>query len=97
MTKIISQRDVEYIARLARLYLEKSEIERLSCDLEEILGYIQKLTKLDVTGIEPTSHVLPIQNVCRDDVIQESLPQNDALSIAVEQHKGYFKVPQVIE
>lgn len=94
---MITEKDVRYIAALARIHLKDDEVNHLTQDLEAILGYIAKLNKLDVANVEPTSHVLPMKNVYRDDIIKPSLPQKEALRIAVEQAKGAFKVPKVIE
>lgn len=94
---MISQKDVQYIASLARIHLDEGEISRLTKDLEGILEYVAKLEKLDVADVKPTSHVLPLKNVYREDKIKPSLPQKAALSIAVAQHNGSFKVPKVIE
>lgn len=94
---MITKKDVEYIAGLARIHLQKPEAEKLTSNLEDILGYIEKLEKLDVSQVEPTSHALPVQNVFRDDVVRPSLSQADALKNAPKQHSGSFKVPQVIE
>ena len=94
---MISKKDVQQVASLSRIYLNKKEIEAITKNLEDILHYIAKLEKLDVTNIKPTSHVLPIKNVYREDQIMPSLPQNDALSFSVEKHNGSFKVPKVIE
>ena len=60
-------------------------------------AYITKLQKLDVDHISPTTHVLPINNVFRQDIVKPSLSQEEALSFAPAKHKGAFKVPQVIE
>jgi aspartyl/glutamyl-tRNA(Asn/Gln) amidotransferase C subunit len=76
---MITKKDVEYIAGLARIHLQDQEIEKLTGNLEDILGYIEKLEKLDVSQVEPTSHALPVQNVFRDDVVRPSLSQSDAL------------------
>ncbi len=94
---MITKKDVEYIAGLARIHLQENEIKKLTTNLEDILGYIEKLEKLDVSQVEPTSHALPVQNVFRDDVVRPSLAQTDALKNAPQQHNGAFKVPQVIE
>lgn len=94
---MISDTDVKYIAGLARMSLKDEEIPALSKNLEDILGYVSKLEKLDVANVEPMSHVLPLQNVYREDVIQPSLSQSDALKFSVEQYKGSFKVPKVID
>ena len=77
--KIISKEDVKYIGGLSRIHLDESEIEFLTKNLEDILHYIKKLEKLDVSKVEPMSHVLPIKNVFRQDKIEPSLTQENAL------------------
>ena len=94
---MISKDEVRYIAHLSRVNLKDDEVEGLTKDLERILHYIEKLEQLDVTNVKPTSHVLPLQNVFRDDTVRPSLSQKEATRIAVASHKGSFKVPQVIE
>ena len=94
---MISKNDVKYIAGLSRIYLEDHELERLTKDLENILDYVNQLKQLDVTDVKPTSHVLPLKNVYREDTLQPSLSQQEVLKIAVAEHKGFFKVPRVIE
>ena len=94
---MITKKDVEYIAGLARIHLKEDEIVKLTSNLEGILGYVEKLSTLDVTNVEPTSHALPVKNVFRQDIVKPSFSQEDALKIAPQQHDGAFKVPQVIE
>ena len=94
---MITKKDVEYIAGLARIHLKDDEIAKLTTNLEGILGYVEKLEKLNVDGVEPTSHALPLQNVFREDTIRPSLSQENALKIAPQKHDGTFKVPQIIE
>ncbi len=94
---MLSEKQVQQIASLARIHLNPNDISFLQKDLEKILDYIDQLNNLDVKDIEPTSHVLPLKNVFRDDVLKESLDQNTALSIAVEKKNGSFKVPKIIE
>ena len=94
---MIRRDDVQYIANLSRIHLQDIEIEQLTKNLEDILGYIEKLNKLDVSQIQPTSHVLPLKNVFREDQIKPSLSQKEALGISIEQHNNSFKVPKVIE
>jgi len=94
---MINKKDVQYISHLSRIYTDDHEAEALAKNLEDILTYIEKLKKLDITDIKPTSHVLPLKNVFRDDTLRESLGQEKAIKIAVESEKGSFKVPQVIE
>jgi len=94
---MISDQDVRYIAALARINLSDDEIAPLAKDLENILSYIGQLEELDVAAVKPTSHVLPLQNVYRSDVLKPSLSQDEALSIAVAKYNGAFKVPQIID
>ncbi len=94
---MITPKDVEYIAALARIHLQDQEVQKLTANLEDILGYIEKLKTLDVTNVEPTCHALALSNVFRQDIVRPSLSQADALKIAPEKHDGAFKVPQVIE
>ena len=94
---IITEKDVRYVAGLARIHLDDVEIEPITQTLEKILEYITKLEQLDVSNVLPTSHVLPLKNVFREDKVEPLLTQDEALSIAVEKKSGYFKVPKVIE
>jgi len=94
---MISEKDVRYVASLARIHLKDEEVDRLTKDLENILHYIDKLNTLDVTEVQPTTHVLPLKNVHREDIVRSSLTQQEALKFSVEQHEGSFKVPKVIE
>ena len=94
---MLSNEEVRYIGHLARIHLEKSEVEYLTKDLESILHYIRKLEKLNIKDVSPTSHVLPLKNVFREDIVRPSLKQEDVTKISVSNLKGSFKVPQVIE
>jgi aspartyl-tRNA(Asn)/glutamyl-tRNA(Gln) amidotransferase subunit C len=94
---MVTQETVNYIAGLARLHLEGSEAQKFTHDLEAILHYAEKLNALDVSQVKPTSHVLDMENVFRDDVIRPSLSQEQAMAFAVESLNGAYKVPKVIE
>ncbi len=94
---MITRETTQHIANLARINLSEEEQTKLTRNLEDILTYISKLERLDITAIEPTSHVLPLKNVFREDVVAASLPQQDALSTAITQQDGAFTVPQVVE
>ncbi|MBF0521810.1 MAG: Asp-tRNA(Asn)/Glu-tRNA(Gln) amidotransferase subunit GatC [Candidatus Omnitrophica bacterium] len=94
---MISKNDVKYVASLSRIHLKDEEVQALTQDLERILGYIKNLEKLDTSHVEPTSHVLPLKNVFREDIIKPSFSQQEALKISVEQQNGFFKVPKIIE
>jgi aspartyl-tRNA(Asn)/glutamyl-tRNA(Gln) amidotransferase subunit C len=93
----LTPNDVKKVALLARLELDESEIESQARHLNNLLAQFEKLQELDVTGIEPTSHSIPVFNVLRDDVSRPSLPTQEALQNAPEQRDGYFIVPRIIE
>lgn len=93
----ISLKDVEHVARLARLELSAAEKERMRKELDGILSYIDKLRALDTTGVEPTSHAVPLTNVMRDDTEVASLPQDEMLANAPDRHGELFRVPKIIE
>ena len=94
---MISRHDVEHVARLARLALSEAEIERMREQLSGILAYIDKLRALDVEGVEPTSHSVPLVNVMRDDAVVPSLPQDEMLANAPDRVDAMFRVPRIIE
>jgi aspartyl-tRNA(Asn)/glutamyl-tRNA(Gln) amidotransferase subunit C len=89
--------DIEKVARLARLELSEEEKETFGNQLEQILTYMEQLNRLDTTGVEPTSHAIPIYNVFRDDEVKPSLSQEEVLAIAPDEEDGHFRVPRIIE
>ena len=89
--------DVKYVANLARLALEPEEERKIGAQLGEVLGYIDKLKKLDVTGIEPTAHATPRVNIARRDEVKASLPLTEALRNAPSQANDLFIVPKIVE
>lgn len=89
--------DIKYVAHLARVALIPEEEKKLAVQLGGILGYIEKLKELDVTGVEPTAHAVPLVNITRADEIRPSLPHEDALRNAPRQANGLFIVPKVVE
>jgi aspartyl-tRNA(Asn)/glutamyl-tRNA(Gln) amidotransferase subunit C len=91
------QLDVKYVAHLARLQLTPDEEKKLGAQLDGILGYIEKLKELDVAGVEPTAHAVPLVNVTRPDEVRPSLPHDDALRNAPAQANGLFIVPKIVE
>ncbi|MFQ5841149.1 MAG: Asp-tRNA(Asn)/Glu-tRNA(Gln) amidotransferase subunit GatC [Thermodesulfobacteriota bacterium] len=93
----ISARDVEYVAKLARLDLSDEEKDEFAVQLNDILTYMDKLNELDTKEVEPTSHVIPVMNVFRSDEVLESLPRESSLGSAPEAEKGFYKVPKIIE
>jgi aspartyl-tRNA(Asn)/glutamyl-tRNA(Gln) amidotransferase subunit C len=89
--------DVKYVAHLARISLTPDEEKQLAAQLGGILGYIEKLKELDVTGVEPTAHAVPMVNITRADEVRPSLPHEDALRNAPRQANGLFIVPKIVE
>jgi aspartyl-tRNA(Asn)/glutamyl-tRNA(Gln) amidotransferase subunit C len=89
--------DIKYVAHLARLQLASDEEKILGAQLGHILGYIEKLNELDVTGVEPTAHAVPMVNVTRPDEIHPSLPHDEALRNAPARANGLFIVPKIVE
>ncbi|WP_201008391.1 Asp-tRNA(Asn)/Glu-tRNA(Gln) amidotransferase subunit GatC [Paenibacillus glycanilyticus] len=93
----ITIKDVEHVANLARLELSNEEKEQFTEQLNAILKYAEKLDSLDTDNVEPTSHVLPITNVMREDITRESLPIEKVLLNAPDEEDGQIKVPAVLE
>ena len=89
--------DIKYVAHLARLHLTPDEEKKLGAQLGNILGYIEKLNQLDVSGVEPTAHAVPMVNVTRPDETRPSLPHEEALRNAPAQANGLFIVPKIVE
>lgn len=93
----ISSKDVQYLAHLARIELTPEEIQRFAGELDEILAYVEKLKSVDTDGVLPTSHVLPLANVYREDANRPSLPAEEALANAPDREGPYFRVPRIID
>jgi aspartyl-tRNA(Asn)/glutamyl-tRNA(Gln) amidotransferase subunit C len=93
----ISKETVKYLAHLARMELKAAELNTLAGQLKDILGFIDKLRHLDVSRIPATSHILPINNVLREDRSGESLAIARALENAPQKDGSFFVVPKVIE
>jgi len=93
----LSQETVKYVADLSRIELTPEELEKLSKQLQAVLGFIDQLNRLDVSNIACTSHILPINNVLREDSPRDSLPVNKTLSNAPRKKDNFFVVPKVIE
>jgi aspartyl-tRNA(Asn)/glutamyl-tRNA(Gln) amidotransferase subunit C len=93
----ISYDEVEHVGRLARLALSEEERERMRAQLDAILTYIDKLNELDTSQVEPTSHVIPMTNVFREDKVRPSLSQDQALANAPDRQEALFRVPRILE
>ncbi len=93
ITPVIDRDQVLHVARLARLRLSEEEVETMTGELSGILGHVDRIGKLDLDGVEPTSHVVALENVLRADVPWQSLPKDVALASAPEPVDGAFRVP----
>lgn len=93
----ITTQDVKQVARLARLGLSEEETEQFAGHLNGILQYVQKMNELDTSGVNPTSHVLPLANVMREDEVRPSLPLSQVLKNAPDAGDGQFRVPPVLD
>ena len=93
----ISPKDVEYLSVLARIQLSQKEQARFAGQLAGILSFVEKLKQAPTDGVPPTSHVLPLSNVFREDEGRPSLPTERVLANAPFREGSYFKVPKVID
>ncbi len=89
--------DVSYVAHLARLHLDKEEIESFQGQLEETLDYVRKISELDVEGIEPTAHAVSVQNVFRADEERPGLNREQVLENSPAHNEEQILVPKIIE
>ena len=97
MANIISDETIEYVGILAKLELSEEEKEKAKKDMGSMLDYIDKLNELDTTGVEPMSHVFPVQNVFREDVVVNGDDRENILKNATEEKDGSFVVPKTVD
>ncbi|HWR88841.1 MAG TPA: Asp-tRNA(Asn)/Glu-tRNA(Gln) amidotransferase subunit GatC [Dissulfurispiraceae bacterium] len=93
----ITREEVFHISQLSRLHLSEGEIDAFGGQLNTILEYVEQLNGLDTAGVEPTSHVLPLSNVMRDDEVRASLPVGEALKNGPDATERFYRVPKIIE
>lgn len=93
----VTIKNVEHIAKLAKLEFDEDEKSKFTEQFNEILAFMEKLNGLDTSQIEPLSHVIELQNVFRDDVVKPSIPAEEALKNAPAKTEKFFKVPKVID
>ena len=92
----ITQEEVAYVANLAHLEMTPDEVERMTRQLGDILGYIDKLGELDTENVRPTTHAISMRNAFREDEVKESLSREEALANGPLQNGEVFVVPKVI-
>jgi aspartyl-tRNA(Asn)/glutamyl-tRNA(Gln) amidotransferase subunit C len=90
---MIDREQVLHVARLARLELSEEEVERMSSELSTILDHVERISELDLEGVEPTSHVVELENVLRADKPRPSWPRERILEQAPDPADGAFRVP----
>ena len=97
MANIISDETIEYVGILAKLELSEEEKEQAKKDMGNMLDYIDKLNELDTSNVEPMSHVFPVNNVFREDIVVNGDEREKILKNAPEEKNGSFKVPKTVE
>ena len=97
MANIISYETIEYVGILAKLELSVEEKEQAKADMGRMLDYIDKLGELDTTDVEPMSHVFPVENVFREDVVTNGDERERLLSNAPQEKDGMFVVPRTFD
>ena len=93
----INRDAVKYTADLARIELSDRELDHFTGQLDRILAYMEKLNTLNVASLEPTSHVLEMKNVYREDVVKASLAASEAIKNSPAKENSLFKVPKIID
>lgn len=97
MANIITDETIEYVGILAKLELSGEEREQAKKDMGSMLDYIDKLGELDTAGVEPMSHVFPVNNVFREDVVINGDDRENILKNAPEEKDGMFVVPRTFD
>jgi aspartyl-tRNA(Asn)/glutamyl-tRNA(Gln) amidotransferase subunit C len=97
MSVKISPEDVRRMAGLCRLQLTEEEVGTFGPQLNTILEHVRQLERPNTEGIEPTSHVLPLSNIMRDDIVGASLPGAEALGNAPDRTDKFYRVPKILE
>lgn len=96
MTKI-SKDLVKNLSKLAKINIFDEQIEKYTKDLSSVIGYMEEIKNLDVSNIEETARIAKDENVLRDDIVKESLSQQDALKNSKNTHGGHFLVPKILK
>ena len=97
MANVISDETMEYVGILAKLSLSPQEKEEAKKDMSRMLDYIDRLNELDTSGVEPMSHIFPVNNVFREDVVENGDDRENMLANAPQKKDGAYMVPKTIE
>jgi len=92
----ISLHEVEHVAELCKLEITEEEKQQVAAALSAIVDYMEQLQEVDISNVAPTTHVLSLANVFREDELIPCLPREQALALAPESEDGFFKVPRIL-
>lgn len=93
----ITKEQVEHVANLARLNLTEEEKEQMTTDMEAIIEFANRINEIDIDNIDPTAHIVPVNNVFREDEVNPSFSRDELLSNAPNKENGCFSVPRIVE
>ena len=94
---MLEEKEVYHIAKLARLELNREELEAMRSDLSQILNYVDKLKEVDIAGVLPTTHVLEVKNVWREDEVKKREKRENLLREFPERKDDFLRVPRVLD
>jgi aspartyl-tRNA(Asn)/glutamyl-tRNA(Gln) amidotransferase subunit C len=97
MASTLDEKTVRHVASLARLEITDEEVALYAEQLSKILQYVEQLSELNTNDVEPTAHPLPVTNVMRDDIVQDSYDPDRALGNAPQRQDSFFRVPKVLD
>jgi len=92
---MITVKDVEHVAKLARLELTEEEKEKYTTQLGDVLKYVDQMNEVDTTGVEPMAHAIDFVNVVREDAVKYEQTKEELMKNAPEEENGFFKVPKI--
>lgn len=92
---MISKKDVEHVAKLARIEITEEEKEKFTKQLDDIIKHVEQLNEVDTTGVEPMAHAYPLFNVTREDEVKYACTREELLKNAPEEEDSFFKVPKI--
>ena len=92
---MITEKEVQHVANLARLELTEEETKKYAKQLGELLTYVEQMNEVDTTGVKPMSHVTEFVNVMRDDEIVKEFTKEDLMKNAPVEEDGFFRVPKI--
>ena len=93
---MVTQAELDYLAKLSKLEIPVAEKEQTAHDLGVILDHLQQLQEVDTTGVAATTHVLPLENIFREDVVQNGLTTEEVEQNAPTYQNGFFQVPRIL-